>query len=131
MSKCKTLVATVVAAVSVAVAVCAAPAFATNETYPHPGSYEGCGKCASVNGKDNWIKNNESYNYSGEGYCDYGYLESGGAYYPAFSECTPSGKGEILCYNYKEFWGHGQTRRYYAMYEYNLFGRQDNYQECG
>lgn len=130
MRKIRVLLACCVVAASVAGMAAAVPAFATNETYPHPGTLEGCGKCEQVSGPNNYIRNNESINYSGEGFCDTGYLYSGGFYYKAFEECYSSGKGIVLCYKPGEFYGHGQTRRYYAKYEYNLWGRQDNYAAC-
>lgn len=131
MKKLGTLLVCCVVAASVAGMAVAAPAFATDETYPHPGTLNGCGSCAQTSALiNNYIRNNESYNYSGEGFCDAAYFYAEGTYPVAFDECFSSGKGIILCYKAFEFLGHGQTRRYYAKYEYNLFGRQDNYAEC-
>jgi hypothetical protein len=122
--KIRTLLACCVTAASIASMVTAAPASATNEAYS-------CGECAQVNGHENYISNNESYNFSGEGFCDAAYDNVGGTYFLAFEKCYSSGKGIVLCSTVGEFWGHGQTRRYYAKYEYNLWGRQDNYKYCG
>lgn len=130
LKKPKILVASVIAVVSVTSMMFVVPAFATDEFYPHPGTLEGCGKCAQTSGPNNYIKNNEAYNYSGEGLCNAAYLlNSKGEYPVVFEGCYSSGHGNILCYA-GEFYGHGQARRYYAKYEYNLIGRQDNFTGC-
>ena len=124
MTKIRILLACCVAAASIASMTAAAPASATNEAYS-------CGACAQVSGPENYVENNESYNFSGEGFCDAAYANFSGIYYTAFEKCYSSGKGIILCNTAGEFPGHGQTRRYYAKYEYNLWGRQDNFKYCG
>jgi hypothetical protein len=105
------------------------PALATNEYYP---SEAGCGSCAQTSGPDNYIKNNAAWNLSGEGFCNAAYIRTGEGEYPAqWDRCYSSGNYELLCYTGPEWYGHGQSRRYYAAYNYNLRGRQDNYASCG
>jgi hypothetical protein len=107
---------------SVAALALAAPAFATNEGNT-------CGNCASINApKDNWVKNVESYNASGLGYCDILWEKSGGSYTQVFDRCNPSTHGVIECLSY-ELFGHGETTRYYANL-YTLEVRQDNFGPC-
>lgn len=131
MPKRPKILASIVVVVGVASMALAAPTFATDEFYPHPLTLEGCGKCAQTSGPDNYIKNNEANNLSGEGFCNTAYLYNAeGKYVVVFEKCYSSGTGNILCYTLGEFAGHGQVRRYYAMYEYNLRGRQDNYKAC-
>lgn len=124
--KLKVLAASLIAAVAISV-VYVVPALATDEYYPPSGH---CGECAQVSGPNNYIRNNEAFNLSGEGFCNAAYLYGEGKYFLIFEKCYSSGKGNLLCDGAGEFYGHGQVRRYYAMYLYNLVGRQDNYATC-
>lgn len=132
MKKLTALLASSIAALCAASMIYASPASATNEYYPHfDGS--GCGKCASTsalaNIGDNYLVNKESFHYSGNGLCDAAYLSNGSR---VFNKCKASPYNVILvCYNYGEFYGYGQARRYYKEYTYNLAGREDNFKYCG
>ena len=110
--------------IAVGVATFRAPsALATNEG-------ESCGSCSHVNApKNNWIRNVESYNLSGNGYCDLMWEENGGKYFLVFEKCESGVKGRTWCYPI-EFWGHGETERYFKEFLYNLWVRQDNFLNC-
>lgn len=102
-------------------------AHATSSAYECPGK----GSCAKTTGPEAEIENNIAENQSGTGVCSAiwwyfdGWLED---YY-----CTPKPTEEkrtIVC-STEELYGHGESRRYYAKYEYKLWGWETNiWEEC-
>ena len=103
-----------------AAGVIAPTAHATSETYE-------CGKCAKVTGKENYVENNTAENLSGTGACSAIWWKFGGEWLESYY-CTPSPGSEKrthIC-STEEIYGHGESRRYYAAYEYKLWGWETN-----
>lgn len=97
------------------------PAFATNEYYE-------CGSCESVNGKENYVRNNFTINHSGGGVCSFMWRNNGGGNYTDMgNECVSGGGTAKVCAG-SEFYGHGQA--FAAEFAGYLRGRQDNFSKC-
>jgi hypothetical protein len=93
----------------------ASPALA-DEAYSCPNH------CAAVNGKETWLRQNEVQNLSGTGVCAAIWRLWEGKWTEAYS-CTPKPETEVWeCIFGPEILGHGQSRRYYAKFEYYLWG---------
>jgi len=97
------------------------PAFATDEGFS-------CSECTHVTNKENWVKNVESYNFSGLGTCDYLWDHSSGKWVKIIDSCVSTTHGQLLCLAF-ELVSHGETTRTFNFL-YNLYNRQDNYASC-
>jgi hypothetical protein len=99
----------------------AVPAFATDESYE-------CGSCTAVNGHENYVKNNFSINFSGEGACAVIWRNNGGGSYTQMgAECAGGSSTAHVCLG-GEVYGHGETESLnFASW---LYGVQDNYKKC-
>jgi hypothetical protein len=99
------------------------PAFATNEYYE-------CGACEAVNGKENWIKNNQAINHSGHGICAIDWRNNGGGNYTLMEyACAGGGGTATACIKGAEVFGHGEAATQEAG-NWFLRGRQDNFAGC-
>jgi hypothetical protein len=109
------------------VAVCATagaiaiPAFATNEYYE-------CGACAEVNGKENYVKNNQVINHSGGGICGAVWRNNGGGNYTLMADKCAEGGGTAIACSGSEVYGHGEAEAISG--NGYLRGRQDNFTKC-
>lgn len=111
-----------IAACATAAGAAAVPAFATNEYYE-------CGLCAEVNGKENWVKNNQTINHSGGGICAALWRNNGGGNYTLMADqCKPGEETATACTS-GEFKGHGEAESEFG--NGYLRGRQDNFTYCG
>ena len=99
----------------------ASPALATNEGFS-------CWECTHVTNKENWVKNVESYNFSGLGTCDYLWRNNGGKWEKLINSCVNNTHGQLLCLPF-ELVSHGETTRTFNFL-YNLWNRQDNFAGC-
>jgi len=97
------------------------PAFATNEFYE-------CGSCAEVNGKENFVKNNQVINHSGGGICGAVWRNNGGGNFTDVAKmCEPGGGTATACAS-SEVHGHGEAES--ESGNGLLRGRQDNFSKC-
>lgn len=89
-------------------------------------AYE-CSKCNEVPGPEHYIYNNTAENLSGTGVCSALWRFVGGKWYESY-DCTssPTTEKRVTICNTFEFLGHGQSRHYYAKYEYHLWGWETN-----
>ncbi|MGP0100570.1 MAG: hypothetical protein ACLPUT_02980 [Solirubrobacteraceae bacterium] len=107
------------------------PAVATNEGYS-------CSECDWVNGKENYLKNNEAANYSRKNVISVVWRKNGNGTYTRMVESYGSGYTTIACSS-TEVYGHGEALSdTYECNEYgcvpvpaHLAGRQDNFSYCG
>lgn len=92
--------------------------------------YGPCGHCAEINGpEDHGLTENWGWNLSGSGVCSALWNFSSGAWHERLT-CTSTGTEACVAYG-NEVWAHGQVRRWYAKYEYDLEGLQtDNLRNC-
>lgn len=96
-----------------------------------------CTSCAQVNGPEINPNNdggygiaNRGWNSSGKGLCSAVWENLGGGVWKEVGSCSPSAT-ELEVYDSTDYaWGHGQTRRYYAAYLYNLGGVECDYIPC-
>lgn len=99
----------------------AIPAFATNEYYE-------CGSCAEVNGKENFVKNNQVINHSGGGICGAVWRNNGGGNYTLMADKCAGGGGTATACSGSEVFGHGEAESISG--NGFLRGRQDNFVKC-
>jgi hypothetical protein len=88
-----------------------------------------CKSCASANGPEVFVS--ESMKSIGRvegatGVCAAAWEYLGGGNWKEFLACTATGTEVLVVTGYiGPFEGHGQVRRYYAKYLYNLWGQED------
>jgi hypothetical protein len=114
------LIAGAVAAFAAAGTV-ALPAFATNEFYE-------CGSCAEVNGKENFVKNNQVINHSGGGICGAVWRKNSPGNYTLVADQCAGGGGTATACAGSEVFGHGEAES--ESGNGLLRGRQDNFAGC-
>jgi hypothetical protein len=111
----------VVASSATALSV-AQPAAATNENYS-------CSSCAIINGKENWVTNNQAVDYSRPEVCSGVWRNNGGSYTLIADECTRSAYEVFACSTIGEFKGHGEVEAITG--NNHMAGKQDNFKYCG
>ncbi len=91
--------------------------------------YGPCGSCAEINGPEiHGLTENWGWNLSGTGVCSALWNYSGG--WHERLGCTSTGTEVCVSYG-SETWSHGQVRRWYAKYEYDLEGLEtDDLHNC-
>lgn len=92
--------------------------------------YGPCGSCAQISGPEaHGLTENWASNLSGAGVCSALWNYSGGAWHERLV-CTSTGTEACVAYG-GEVWSHGQVRRWYAKYEYDLEGLEtDDFRNC-
>lgn len=118
------------ALLAVAALVLALACFAPTGAHALSDKYS-CKSCASENGAegtDNITNtfNTQDINESGKGVCAAIWRNEGGGKWHEYLSCTSAGTvDELKIAEY--FTGHGEVRRYYKEYLYNLSGFEYNY----